>query len=78
MAAPEVAFGWVAKGTMVLAGLAVVALMALTGDASGVSDLPNTRKGWSYLLPVLIVVLALLFAFLYYWPALAKVYAAGG
>ncbi len=78
MAALEVAFGWVAKGTMVLAGLAVVVLMALTGDASGVSDLPSTRKGWLYLLLVLIASLALLFAFLYYWPAPAKVSAAGG
>ncbi|QTD92154.1 hypothetical protein [Burkholderia anthina] len=78
MAALEVAFGWVAKGAMVLAGLAVVALMVLTGDASGVSDLPGTRKGWLYLLLVSIVVLALLFAFLYYWPAPAKASTAGG
>ncbi|VVU49088.1 hypothetical protein BAN20980_01787 [Burkholderia anthina] len=78
MAALEVAFGWVAKGAMVLAGLAVVALMVLTGDASGVSGLPGTRKGWLYLLLVSIVVLALLFAFLYYWPAPAKASTAGG
>ncbi len=52
--------------------------MVLTGDASGVSDLPGTRKGWLYRLLVLIVVLALMFIFLYYLPAPSKVSAAGG
>ncbi|KAG8148912.1 hypothetical protein [Burkholderia catarinensis] len=56
------AFGWVAKGTLVLAGLAMVALMALTGDLGALADLPPTRKGWLYLLLVLVVLVALVFA----------------
>ncbi|QVN21344.1 hypothetical protein [Burkholderia pyrrocinia] len=63
----EVAFGWVAKGTMVLAGLAVVAMMGLTGDLGGLSDLPTTRKGWLYLLLILVVAVALVFAVHHYW-----------
>ncbi|MCA8252068.1 hypothetical protein LGM89_02210 [Burkholderia sp. AU31624] len=40
----EIAFGWVAKGTMVLVGLGMVALAALTGDVSALVDLPTTKK----------------------------------
>ncbi|WP_226201540.1 hypothetical protein [Burkholderia sp. AU30280] len=64
----EVAFGWVAKGTMVLAGLAMVALMALTGDVSAPADLPTTKKGWLYLLLAMIGAVALIFAVHHYWP----------
>ncbi|MBR8068421.1 hypothetical protein SAMN05443026_5857 [Burkholderia orbicola] len=63
----EAAFGWVAKGTLVLAGLAMVALAALTGDVSALADLPSTRKGWLYLLLILIAAVALLFALHHYW-----------
>ncbi|QTO20659.1 hypothetical protein [Burkholderia seminalis] len=63
----EAAFGWVAKGTLVLAGLAMVALMALTGDVGAVTDLPSTRKGWLYLLLILVVALALIFTVYHYW-----------
>ncbi|NTX28383.1 hypothetical protein HT746_14770 [Burkholderia pyrrocinia] len=52
---------------MVLAGLAVVAMMALTGDLGGLSDLPTTRKGWLYLLLILVVAVALVFAVHHYW-----------
>ncbi|OXJ09462.1 hypothetical protein [Burkholderia sp. HI2500] len=64
----EVAFGWVAKGTMVLVGLGMVALAALTGDVSALVDLPTTKKGWFYLLLVVIGVVALIFAVHHYWP----------
>ncbi|AWV03622.1 hypothetical protein DM992_30905 [Burkholderia sp. JP2-270] len=64
----EAAFGWVAKGTMVLAGLAMVAVMALTGDLGGLTDLlPTTRKDWLYLLLILVVAVALIFAVRHYW-----------
>ncbi|WP_069706367.1 hypothetical protein [Burkholderia seminalis] len=63
----EAAFGWVAKGTLVLAGLAMVALMALAGDVGAVTDLPSTRKGWLYLLLILVVALALIFTVYHYW-----------
>ncbi|HFT8008396.1 TPA: hypothetical protein ACU9T0_000419 [Burkholderia cenocepacia] len=62
----EAAFGWVAKGTLVLAGLAMVALAALTGDVGALTDLPTTRKGWLYLLLILVVTVALIFAVRYY------------
>ena len=64
----EVAFGWVAKGTMVLVGLGMVALAALTGDVSALVDLPTTKKGWLYLLLVVIGVVALIFAVRHFWP----------
>ncbi|OXI84675.1 hypothetical protein CFB40_27090 [Burkholderia sp. AU31652] len=64
----EVAFGWVAKGTMVLVGLGMVALAALTGDVSALVDLPTTKRGWFYLLLVVIGVVALIFAVHHYWP----------
>ncbi|EKS9889914.1 hypothetical protein BTK96_006988 [Burkholderia pyrrocinia] len=59
---------------MVLAGLAMVALMALTGDLGGLTDLPTTRKGWLYLLLILVVAVALIFAVRHYWlpPASAR------
>ncbi len=63
----EAAFGWVAKGTLVLAGLAMVALAALTGDVGGLTDLPSTRKGWLYLLLIVVVAVALIFAVHHYW-----------
>ncbi|EKS9798583.1 MULTISPECIES: hypothetical protein [Burkholderia] len=64
----ETAFGWVAKGTMVLVGLGMVALAALTGDVSALADLPTTKKGWLYLLLVVIGVVALIFALHHFWP----------
>ncbi|WP_333994828.1 hypothetical protein [Burkholderia orbicola] len=63
----EAAFGWVAKGTLVLAGLAMVALAALTGDVGALTDLPTTRKGWLYLLLALVIAVALIFAIYHYW-----------
>ncbi|RQS85773.1 hypothetical protein [Burkholderia seminalis] len=63
----EAVFGWVAKGTLVLAGLAMVALMALTGDVGAVTDLPSTRRGWLSLLLILVVALALIFTVYHYW-----------
>ncbi|MDN7427497.1 hypothetical protein CFB89_24500 [Burkholderia sp. AU16741] len=63
----EAGFGWVAKGTLVLAGLAMVALAALTGDVGALTDLPATRKGWLYLLLALVAAVALTFAVYYYW-----------
>ncbi|WP_244132670.1 hypothetical protein [Burkholderia sp. BCC0397] len=56
-----------AKGTLVLAGLAMVALAALTGDVGGLTDLPSTRKGWLYLLLIVVVAVALIFAVHHYW-----------
>ncbi|MPV56429.1 hypothetical protein CFB46_27995 [Burkholderia sp. HI2761] len=64
----EAAFGWVAKGTLILAGLAVVVLAALTGDVGAVTDLPSTRKGWLYLLLIVVVAVVLICAALHYWP----------
>ncbi|MCA7968375.1 hypothetical protein LGM42_00570 [Burkholderia sp. AU39826] len=73
----EVGFGWVAKGTFVLAGLALVALAALTGDVGAVTDLPTTRKGWLYLLLILVVMVALIIAVHHYWLRPASVRPAG-
>ncbi|VWC95256.1 hypothetical protein [Burkholderia contaminans] len=75
--AVEVAFGWGAKGTMVLVGLGMVALAALTGDVSALVDLPTTKKGWFYLLLVVIGVVALIFAVHHYWPWPSGVHPAG-
>ncbi|MET1532061.1 hypothetical protein [Burkholderia sola] len=62
----EAGFGWAAKGTLVLAGLAMVALAALTGDVGALTDLPTTRKGWLYLLLALVAAVALIFAVHHY------------
>ena len=40
----------------------------LTGDVSALVDLPTTKKGWLYLLLVVIGVVALIFAVHHYWP----------
>ncbi|HEF5874442.1 TPA: hypothetical protein SAY52_006840 [Burkholderia cenocepacia] len=76
-AALETAFGWVAKGTLVLAGLAMVALAALTGDVGALTDLPSTRRGWLHLLLILVVAVVLIFAVHHYWLRLASVRPAG-
>lgn len=73
----EAAFGWVAKGTMVLAGLGMVAMMALTGDLGALTDLPTTRKGWLYLLLAVVVAVVLVFAVHHYWLRPAGVRPAG-
>ncbi|CAB3748913.1 hypothetical protein B7G54_00350 [Burkholderia puraquae] len=73
----EAAFGWVAKGTMVLAGLALAAMMALTGDLGALADLPTTKKGWLYLLLAIVAGCALIFAVHHYWLRPAGVRAAG-
>ncbi|KVE07450.1 hypothetical protein KPA94_27085 [Burkholderia semiarida] len=73
----EVVFGWVAKGTWALAGLTMIALAALTGDVGAVTDLPTTRKGWLYLLLILVVMVALIFAVHHYWLRPASVRPAG-
>ncbi|SOE93175.1 hypothetical protein SAMN05414139_05948 [Burkholderia sp. D7] len=48
----EVLFGGLAKGTMVVVGVAAVVLGVLGG---GLTDLPTTRKEWGYLLLVILV-----------------------
>ncbi|UXU91421.1 hypothetical protein [Burkholderia sp. S-53] len=73
----EAVFGWVAKGTMVLAGLGMVAMMALTGDLGALADLPTTRKGWLYLLLAVVVAVVLVFAVHHYWLRPAGVRPAG-
>ncbi len=64
----EVAFGWVAKGTMVPVGLGMVALAALTGDMGALADLPTTKKGWLALLLVVFALVVLIIAVHHYWP----------
>lgn len=50
----EVLFGGLAKGTMIVAGIAAVVFGVLGG---GLTALPTTRKGWGYfLLAVLVIV----------------------
>ncbi|HDR9480981.1 TPA: hypothetical protein QDC20_003335 [Burkholderia aenigmatica] len=73
----ELAFGWVAKGTMVLLGLGLAALAALTGDVSALADLPTTRKGWLYLLLAVAGAVGLIFAVHHYWLRPIGVYPAG-
>ncbi len=73
----ELAFGWVAKGTMVLLGLGLAALAALTGDVSALADLPTTRKGWLYLLLAVVGAVGLIFAVHHYWLRPIGVYPAG-
>ncbi|AYQ41012.1 hypothetical protein BLA9940_05596 [Burkholderia aenigmatica] len=73
----EAAFGWVAKGTMVLLGLGLAALTALTGDVSALTDLPTTRKGWLYLLLVMVGAVALIFVVRHYWLRPVGVHPAG-
>ncbi|RQR64755.1 hypothetical protein DIE18_06130 [Burkholderia sp. Bp9125] len=67
-AAWECVFGLVAKGTMVLAVLIMVAISILTGDAGGTGPLPlpTTRKGWWRLLLVLTLAIAIVAATLYF------------
>jgi hypothetical protein len=48
----EVFFGGLAKGTMVVVGIAAVVLGVLGG---GLTDLPTTRKEWGYLLLIILV-----------------------
>jgi len=72
-------FGWVAKGTLVLAGLVLAGLaMVVLMAPAGAPDLPSTRKGWLSLLLAVAVLFALILAFLYFWPGLANPRAAGG
>ncbi len=73
----ELAFGWVAKGTMLLLGLGLAALAALTGDVGALADLPTTRKGWLYLLLAVVGGVALIFAVHHYWLRPIGVYPAG-
>ncbi|VWC29368.1 hypothetical protein BLA13014_06172 [Burkholderia aenigmatica] len=73
----ELAFGWVAKGMMVLLGLGLAALAALTGDVSALADLPTTRKGWLYLLLAVVGAVGLIFAVHHYWLRPIGVYPAG-
>ncbi|MGE8575589.1 MAG: hypothetical protein ACN6QT_10865 [Burkholderia contaminans] len=70
----EVAFGWVAKGTMVLVGLGMIALAALTGDVGALADLPTTKKGWLTLLLVVFALVVLIIAVHHYcpWPRGAR------
>ncbi|WP_175665783.1 hypothetical protein ACN9MG_32410 [Burkholderia ambifaria] len=53
----EVIFGGLAKGTLVVAAIIVAILAVLSGDASGLTDLPTTRKQWLYFLLVVLLVL---------------------
>lgn len=52
----ELFFGMLAKATMVIAALVVLALVLLSGGAA-LSELPTTRRGWRNLLLVLLVIL---------------------
>ncbi|MBN3817138.1 hypothetical protein G3N57_11200 [Paraburkholderia sp. Se-20369] len=68
VAALESVFGFVAKGTMALAVLVLVAIAFFTGDAweAGSPPLPTTRKGWWRLLMVLALLIAIVAAALYF------------
>lgn len=50
----ELCFGTLAKATMVIAALVVVALAALEGGVF-FSDLPTTRRGWRNLFLIILV-----------------------
>ncbi|KVN33341.1 hypothetical protein WJ63_04965 [Burkholderia pyrrocinia] len=67
-AALECVFGLVAKGTMVLAVLMMVAISIFSGDVGGADSLslPTTRKGWWRLLLVLALLIAGAAATLYF------------
>ncbi|MHA6846929.1 hypothetical protein [Ralstonia syzygii] len=58
----ETVFGWLAKGTLALVGVALVVLSMLSGGV-GVPDLPTTRKGWGRLLMAVMAVLGAYHAF---------------
>lgn len=59
----EVLFGGLAKGTMALAAIIVVVLAVLSGNFDGLNNLPATRKGWSYVLLLIVVVFIGVIAF---------------
>lgn len=59
----EVLFGGLAKGTMALAAIILVVLAVLSGNFDGLTDLPTTRKGWGYVLLVIVVVFIGVIAF---------------
>ncbi|KWO25396.1 hypothetical protein DF118_14870 [Burkholderia stagnalis] len=67
-AALEYVFGLVAKGTMVLAVLIMVAISIITGDAGGIGSMPwpRTRKGRWRLLLVPALSVAIVAATLYF------------
>jgi hypothetical protein len=50
----EIIFGGLAKGTMVLVGVAVIVLAVLSGG-DGLTDLPTTRKELGYFLLFVLV-----------------------
>ncbi|WP_232431081.1 hypothetical protein [Burkholderia ubonensis] len=62
----ESLFGFVAKGTMVLAALIAVVLAILSGEGLELVSPPTTKKGWMRLLLVLAAVIALVFAVFYF------------
>ncbi|AOR70778.1 hypothetical protein BBJ41_25015 [Burkholderia stabilis] len=60
----ELFFGTLAKATMAVVFLALVALEVLSGGA-GATDLPSTRKGWRNLLLVILLMFVVVAAGIY-------------
>jgi hypothetical protein len=64
----ELFFGAIAKATMVIAVLFLVALAFLSGDTGGgVGDIPTTRRGWRNLLLVMLTILIVVALGIYFF-----------
>lgn len=57
----EVGFGWLAKGTMIVAAVAVVVL----SGGTGLADLPSTRRQWLAVAAIILLVLTGVVAYHY-------------
>lgn len=64
----EIAFGWLAKGTMIVVAIAVVVLSVFS-DGAGMTSLPSTRRQWLTLALILAVVIAGVVVYCHYFPA---------
>lgn len=64
----EIGFGWLAKGTMVVA-VAVAVVLCVMSDGSGLSGLPSTRRQWLILLLLILLVIAGVFIYFHFFLA---------
>jgi hypothetical protein len=62
----ELLFGAIAKGTVVIAALPLIALEVLSGGmGASLSDLPATRRGWRNLFVAVLVILMIIVGGIY-------------
>ncbi|MGF6733106.1 hypothetical protein OKW50_005251 [Paraburkholderia youngii] len=69
----ELFFGTIAKATMVIAVLLLVALEIFSGGTGGgIGDFPTTRRGWRNLLLVMLTILIVVALGIYFFPPMAS------